>query len=127
MRFEKLATYGIAASHLQDACAGRYLAAWMLAKAISSPGNTWFGVAANYSATPSVKRRYQVHLKANLIEHEFLHAFIESVPSLKLTASLQTNSASDTPLMAFPVSHLEAIGRGETADGTALIYQRGLF
>ena len=82
MHFPMLAKYGIAPSHLKDACVGTYVAAWHLRKMMDKYGNTWFGVAAYHSATPYFNRRYQILLNNELVRSGAMQGSIFQVPPM---------------------------------------------
>jgi soluble lytic murein transglycosylase-like protein len=67
IHFRELAQWGITPERLLDPCVATHVAAWHLKRVMLRHGNTWFGVAAYHSATPTHNQRYQVLLRQELI------------------------------------------------------------
>lgn len=83
VHFQELAKYGIAPGHLMDACIGTYVAAWTLKASTAKWGNTWFGVAAYHSVTPSKNHRYQILLHNALVGDRIFAGPVLPVPAMR--------------------------------------------
>jgi hypothetical protein len=83
VHFRELAKYGIAPEHLMDACIGTYVAAWTLKASTAKWGNTWFGVAAYHSSTPSENHRYQILLHNALVRDRIFAGPVLPAPIMR--------------------------------------------
>jgi soluble lytic murein transglycosylase-like protein len=79
----ELAKFGIAPSHLLNACVGIYVAAWMVSKNLHKYGNSWFAYAAYHSRTPYYNHRYQIMLANELVRAGVVAGTVHPVPPLK--------------------------------------------
>ena len=66
VHFPELSQWGITPQKLLDPCTATHVAAWHLKRGLLRYGNTWFGVAAYHSVTPTHNTRYQALLRKEL-------------------------------------------------------------
>lgn len=59
----KLKKYGITVNQLYEACVPAYVAAWLLASAIKTHGDTWRAVGAYNSPTEANRKKYATLVK----------------------------------------------------------------
>lgn len=81
--FPELATYGVTPAHLLNPCNSTLTTAWLLARAVRTHGQTWFGYAAFHSTTPYYNHRYQVLIHNDLVKRGVKKGTPLSVPPLK--------------------------------------------
>lgn len=79
----ELSRHAISPKDLYNPCVSIYTAGWLLKRAVTRYGETWFGYASYHSATPYFNQRYQILIHNDLVRRGAKSGVILKVPPLK--------------------------------------------